>query len=121
MHVPQVALNRMRRLLKLGLSGFAAIALAYAGLLLWIWSDRTEIEFQSGYLKEKRSVTVFGSNSEVTVYSLDGDKLRHGLLPATNGALIAWASGKQQPMLVAVRDHGGRDRDLRPEKVRPAS
>ncbi len=111
----------MKTLIKRALLAVSFIGLAYAVLLLWVWSGRTEIILQSQNLDEKRTVTVFGNNASVTVYSLDGDKYRHGLLPAANGALVAWANGETRPLLVAVHDHGGRDWDLRPTQVKPAS
>lgn len=97
-----------------------AFALTYSLLLAWVWIGRTEIVINSDALNERRVITVFGSNPSVTIYSLDGDKYRHGLIPAVNGALIAWLSGEPGPLFVAIHDHGDRDRDFRPTEVHPA-
>jgi hypothetical protein len=99
---------------------FLLVGLPYALLLAWVWNGRTEISVRSAALGEQRNVTLFGNDTSVIIYALDGDKYRHGLLPAANGALIAWLSGKSRPLIVAIHDHGGRDRDFRPAKVKPA-
>lgn len=102
----------------------ALAGISYAALLLTTWVNRTEMSVESKALGEGRNVTVFwGSmtrHPKIAVYALDGEKHRHGLLPAAHGALFAWASGQAQPLFVAIHDQGGRDRDLRPAKVKPA-
>jgi predicted alpha/beta superfamily hydrolase len=121
MHVITVAQALMRRLLKSAIAALAIIGIAYAVLLTWVWTGRTEVSINSIALGQQRVATVFDGDTDTTIYSLDGDKYRHGLLPAAHGALIAWVSGKQRPLFVAVHDHGGRDRDFRPLTVKPAS
>jgi predicted alpha/beta superfamily hydrolase len=102
----------------------ALAGISYAALLATTWINRTEILVPSQALGESRKVTVFGGagsgRPRVAIYSLDGDKYRHGLLPAAHGALFAWASGEAPPLFVAIHDQGGRDRDLRPAQVKPA-
>ncbi len=81
------------------------------------------IVIASKALDEARTVTVFGSAKGQTtevIYSLDGDKYRHGLIPAAHSTLIAWLSGRPSPTFVAIHDHGARDTDFRPAYVRPA-
>jgi predicted alpha/beta superfamily hydrolase len=116
--------GRRRRIFAIT-SGFVALAgLAYAALLLTTWANRTEILVRSKALAESRKIKVFGhdgnGSANLVIYSLDGEKHRHALMPAAHSAFFAWASGQSRPLFVAVHDHGGRDTDLRPAKVKPA-
>jgi predicted alpha/beta superfamily hydrolase len=102
----------------------AALILIYALLLLYLWTGRTETHVQSDALDETRIITVFNSTAagapSVVVYSLDGEGIRHGLLPAANGSIIAWLNGEAAPMIVGVHTVGSRDVDLRSRNVQPA-
>jgi predicted alpha/beta superfamily hydrolase len=101
----------------------ALLGLSYSGLLYWVWSNRTVIVIASKSLDEPRTVTVFGSAEGQTatmIYSLDGDKYRHSLIPAAHSTFIALLSGNPSPTIVAIHDHGGRDKDFRPAQVTPA-
>jgi predicted alpha/beta superfamily hydrolase len=106
---------------------FAVLSLWYCALLASFWLNRSVLFIQSAALSERRSVTVFGASGlvpksgEVAVYSLDGDKHRHALMPAAHGAVIAWLHGDRAPLFVAIHDHRRRDVDFRPAKVQPAS
>jgi predicted alpha/beta superfamily hydrolase len=102
----------------------ALAGIGYAALLLTTWTNRTEMSVPSKALNESRKITIFGgvgsTRSAVAIYSLDGDKHRHALLPAAHGALFAWASGRSRPLFVAIHDQGRRDHDLRPATAKPA-
>jgi predicted alpha/beta superfamily hydrolase len=103
------------------------LSLCYSALLASVWLNRSELIVESNALAERRSVTIFGakdSSSEthdVAVYSLDGDKHRHALMPAAHGAVVAWLHGDRAPLFVAIHDNQRRDVDFRPAKVQPAS
>lgn len=101
----------------------AFLGIGYGGLLYSVWSNRTELTILSKALNEARRVTVFGyayGPSKMAIYSLDGDKHRHGLIPAAHSVLAAWLSGQPTPVFVAVHDQGSRDTDFRPVRVSPA-
>lgn len=94
-------------------------------ILAWqVWIDRLELEVESQALQETRLATVFNAPSDqssaIVIYSLDGEKWRNGLIPATNASLMAWVQGAERPILVAVDSNGRRSVDLRPEMVEPA-
>lgn len=105
----------------------AVLSLCYCTLLASIWFNRSEFFIESNALDEPRSVTVFGANGlapetrDVAVYSLDGDRHRHALIPAAHGAIVAWLHGDRTPLFVAIHDQRRRDVDFRPAKVQPAS
>jgi predicted alpha/beta superfamily hydrolase len=108
------------RLLK-AIFGLALILwLSYAILLAWIWSGRAEVTINSAALSETRAATVFNAGSKIIIYSLDGEGIRHGLLPAANGTAIARLNGEPAPTIVAVHTQSNRDVDLRPARVEPA-
>ncbi len=113
--------NGLRRFLPVALLVLVLTSLGYSLHLLWFYCARIETSIYSDFLGESRKVTVYGGNPAVTFYSLDGDKYRHGLLPAAHGTLIAWLSGSERPMIVAIHDEGQRNVDFRPAKVEPAS
>lgn len=101
------------------------VAVAYTILLSFIWNNRVELKMASAALSEQRTIMLFGAHEggqkdQVAIYSLDGNKFRHSLLPATHGAVLAWLTGETAPLVIAVYDHGKRDIDFRPVKVSPA-
>jgi predicted alpha/beta superfamily hydrolase len=116
-----------RRRIILRVAGWlvAILSVAYFGLLAAIWTNRVDLTVRSAALGEPRKITIFGGAStrqsnRKHIYSLDGDKARHGLLPAAHGAIVAWLHGDDMPMLIAVHDQGKRDVDFRPDQVSPA-
>jgi predicted alpha/beta superfamily hydrolase len=97
------------------------LIVSYAVVLASVGNSRIDLTVQSAALGETRKISVYGAaQGAVSIYSLDGDKTRHSLLPAAHGAIIAWLSGDSAPMVVAVHAQGTRDIDLRPETVEPA-
>jgi predicted alpha/beta superfamily hydrolase len=100
------------------------LALGYAILLARLWMGRQDMQLQSAALGEPRLATIYnggnGSSSRLMIYSLDGEGVRHGLMPAANGALVAWFNGHKAPMVIAVHTQPNRDVDLRPAKVQQA-
>jgi predicted alpha/beta superfamily hydrolase len=94
---------------------------SYAVVLASVANSRVDLTVLSAALGETRKISVYGAaQGAASIYSLDGDKTRHSLLPAAHGAIIAWLSGDSAPMVVAVHAQGTRDIDLRPESVEPA-
>jgi predicted alpha/beta superfamily hydrolase len=99
----------------------AMLTASYAMVLFNVANSRVDLSIRSSALNEPRKISVYGAKANaVTIYVLDGDRYRHGLLPAAHGAIIAWFSGHRAPMVVAVHNRGNRDIDLRPETVEPA-
>lgn len=112
-----------KRIFTLSFCAAAFLGIGYGGLLYSVWNNRTELTIISKALSETRSVTVFGnahSQSKLAIYSLDGDKHRHGLIPAAHSVFAAWLAGQTTPVFVAVHDQGSRDTDFRPVRVSPA-
>lgn len=113
----------LKRFFRLSICAAALFSLSYCALLYVVWNGRTEVVVVSTALNERRNVTIFGSSvrqPSVTIYSLDGEKYRHGLIPAAHAQLMAWLSNAPPPIFVAIHDHGGRDKDFRPARVKPA-
>jgi predicted alpha/beta superfamily hydrolase len=119
-----MSVSRPRRVLKVAGWLVVLFAAGYALILLHFWTGRVEMNVQSAALSERRVVTLFNATSadasRPIIYSLDGEAIRHGLLPAANGAIIAWLHGYQAPTVVAIHTRQNRDVDLRPISVKPA-
>ncbi len=54
------------------------------------------------------------------VYSLDGEKVRHGELMAANARMLAFLTDTPEVIIVAVYTHGHRTRDFAPDRGAPA-
>lgn len=118
------AIGKRRRLLWAVAWMFVALAIAYTALLALIWSNRVGLSVSSAALSEARFVTIYGGHGggdALAIYSLDGERLRNGLILAANATIISALKGQSPPAIVAVHSGSQRDRDFRPRFVSPAS
>ncbi len=87
----------------------------------WLWSNSHLKVIQSSALDETRQYRVFNPSSDgMLFYSLDGQSMRHSLIPATIFTLRAFLLRKQPPKLVAIHSGNTRDIDFRNENSTPA-
>lgn len=102
----------------------ALSGIGYCAILFHVWQNRIELAIESQSLGEIRKVDIFNhrtaQSTSPVIYSLDGNKHRNALLPATFGLVIAKVSGSPPPLIIAIYDQGKRDIDFRPATVTPA-
>ncbi len=98
-----------------------AVLVAYLGLF---YRGGHHAQIQSGLLGEERGFQVYlpasyderaGSHYPV-IYSLDGEKTRHGQLMAANARMLSALVGTPEVILVAIYTHGHRTRDFAPNR-----
>jgi len=99
----------------------AAVLVAFLALF---YRGGTDGQLRSDVLDEVRGFSVFlpaGYEDDPVrrypvVYSLDGEKVRHGALMAANARMLAALTETPKVILVAVHTHGNRTRDYAPNK-----
>ncbi|MFC4348381.1 alpha/beta hydrolase [Kordiimonas lipolytica] len=99
----------------------AAVLVAFLALF---YRGGTDGQLRSDVLDELRGFSVFlpaGYEDNAVrrypvVYSLDGEKVRHGALMAANARMLAALTETPEVILVAVHTHGNRTRDYAPNK-----
>jgi len=103
---------------------FGAATLGVTSSILW-WKSAEETIFSTA-LGEDREYRIFNLpnsnsvNGHDVVYGLDGEKIRHGLLPATFLKIGSLLRGEEAPIFIAVYSKDTRDIDLRPKTVTPS-
>jgi len=106
-------------LVKWGVVVTLLIGALWAGIFL---RAGQEFQIQSASLDEPRSFSVYlpegyGENTAKEypiVYSLDGEKFRHGSIMAANATLLVSIGLAPEVIIVAVHTEGRRGRDYRP-------
>lgn len=99
---------------------------ALVGVLLltilagWQWLSSERHSIQSSSLDQTRYYRVFNSRSDGSVvYSLDGQSLRNGLVPAVIFSVAAIVRGDHSPKIVAIESNSERDRNFRRSESTP--
>ncbi len=102
----------------LGAAGLGTAAIAvYMGLFLRLGDER---QIHSALLDEERTYSVYlpkGYSADgryPVLYSLDGERYRHGALVAANARMLAALGLGPEVIVVAVHTMGQRGRDYRP-------
>lgn len=86
----------------------------FCALAIWQWIASKPHVIASEALGSNRLYRIFNPGSAgPVIYAFDGDKLRHGLIPAITFSVAATLQAKPLPRIVAVDSDVDRDRDFR--------